>query len=168
MERLLRALREYWLVSERQLERLTSLDSGRVMDQAIQTLEIPIRESGAAVSYEPMPQVSAEEVSLAMLFQNLLGNAVKYSRPGEPPRIHVAARKNANMWEFSIGDNGIGIEAEHLEAIFAPFKRLHGSEYPGSGIGLSLCQKIVERYGGRIWAESTYGQGSTFYFTVPA
>ena len=167
MERLLRALREYWLVTERQLDRRTSIDCGRVVGQVMQTLQLSIRESRAVVNYGSLPALLVEEVSLAMLFQNLLGNAIKYSRPGELPRIHISAQKNAGMWCFAVKDNGIGIEAEHLQEIFAPFKRLHGLEYPGTGIGLALCHKIVERYGGRIWVESTYGQGSTFYFTIP-
>jgi signal transduction histidine kinase len=100
--------------------------------------------------------------------QNLIGNALKYRRSDEPARIHVSTQRSAGVWSFSVRDNGIGIEAEHLEKIFAPFKRLHGSEYPGSGIGLAICQKLVERYGGRIWAESEYGQRSTFHFTIPA
>ncbi len=168
MERLLRALRDYWLVTERQLDRRTSIDCGRVIGQVLQTLQISIRESGAVVNYSSLPAVLVEEVSLAMLFQNLLGNAIKYTRRGEPPCIHISAQKDAGTWRFAVKDNGIGIEAAHLQEIFAPFKRLHGAEYPGTGIGLALCQKIVERYGGRIWVESTYGQGSTFYFTIPA
>ena len=168
MERLLTGLREYWLVTDRPLEQRTLIESGRVVGQAIEVLQLAIRESGAAVTQESLPMVLAEEGSLAMLFQNLIGNAVKYSRPGEPPRIHISARKNASAWCFSVSDNGIGIEARHLEQIFAPFKRLHGTKYPGSGIGLALCQKIVQRSGGRLWVESTFGQGSTFYFTIPA
>ncbi|MDQ2946046.1 MAG: ATP-binding protein [Acidobacteriota bacterium] len=167
MERLLRALRDYWLVTERQLDRRTSVDCGRVIGQVLKTLQISIRESGAVVNYGSLPAVLVEEVSLAMLFQNLLGNAIKYRQVGEPPCIHISAQKNAAMWRFAVKDNGIGIEEAHLEEIFAPFKRLHGTEYPGTGIGLALCQKIVERYGGRIWVESTYGQGSTFCFTIP-
>jgi signal transduction histidine kinase len=111
----------------------------------------------------------AEEVPMRLLFQNLIGNAIKYRRPGEPAHIHIRARRNAGLWRFSVADNGIGIEAQYLQTVFAPFKRLHGlDEYPGSGIGLAICKKIVERSGGQIWAESTYGQGSTFHFTLPA
>src|SRR6185436_12067392 len=110
---------------------------------------------------------TAEEVSLVLLFQNLVGNALKYHRPDESPHIHISAKRDARVWSFSVRDNGIGIEAEHLETIFAPFKRLHGREYPGTGIGLAICQKIVERYGGRIWVESEPGRGSTFFFTLP-
>jgi signal transduction histidine kinase len=106
---------------------------------------------------------------MRLLLQNLIGNAIKYRRPGEPAHIHIRARRNAGLWRFSVADNGIGIEAQYLQTIFAPFKRLHGlDEYPGSGIGLAICKKIVERSGGQIWAESTYGQGSTFHFTLPA
>ena len=110
----------------------------------------------------------AEETPLVLLFQNLIGNALKYRRTGEPPEVHVTAEQGANVWSFSVRDNGIGIEAKHTEQIFAPFKRLHGAEYAGSGIGLAICQRVVERYGGRIWVESEYGQGSTFRFTIPS
>jgi signal transduction histidine kinase len=110
----------------------------------------------------------AEETPLVLLFQNLIGNALKYRRPGEPPQVHVTAEQGANVWSFSVRDNGIGIEAKHTKEIFAPFKRLHGAEYAGSGIGLAICQRVVERYGGRIWVESEYGQGSTFRFTIPS
>ncbi len=167
MERLLRDLREYWSVSEQKVERSMPLDCDRVLGKAVGILEIAIRESGASVTHDPLPTIMAEEVPLTMLFQNLLGNAIKYRRPGEPPRIHVSARKNANVWCFSVRDNGIGIEDKYLETIFAPFKRLHGRDYPGSGIGLAICSKIVERHGGRLWVESLYGQGSTFHFTIP-
>lgn len=166
IETLLHDLREYWLVNER-LAQSVPIDCLRVLQKTIKTLRVPIEESGASVTYDSLPTVVAEEVSLAMLFQNLLGNAIKYSRPGETPRIHVSAQKNANSWCFSVTDNGIGIGPEHLEDIFAPFKRLHGRDYPGTGIGLALCHKIVERYGGRLWVESVYGEGSTFFFTIP-
>ena len=110
----------------------------------------------------------AEIVPLVLLFQNLIGNALKYARKGEAPRIHIAAQQKGGEWDFSVQDNGIGIEAKHLSTIFTPFKRLHGPERPGSGLGLAICQRIVERYKGRIWAESAYGRGSTFHFTLPA
>jgi signal transduction histidine kinase len=103
-----------------------------------------------------------------LLFKNLVSNGLKYARPGEPPRIHISAKKSASVWQFSIRDHGIGIEAAHLEKIFGPFKRLHSAEeIPGSGLGLAICQRIVERYKGRMWAESTYGRESTFHFTIP-
>jgi light-regulated signal transduction histidine kinase (bacteriophytochrome) len=106
---------------------------------------------------------------MRLLFQNLIGNAIKYRRLDEPAHIRIRARRKDGLWRFSMADNGIGIEAQHLKTIFAPFKRLHGlDEYPGSGIGLTICKKIVERSGGQIWVESIHGQGSTFHFTFPA
>jgi signal transduction histidine kinase/ligand-binding sensor protein len=166
LERLLGDLRQYWLVSER-IESFVPVDCAKVLDQVIQTLRIPIQEGGAIVTSGPLPTLSADEVSFAMLFQNLVGNAIKYRRPGETPRVHISAAHKAGIWCFSVKDNGIGIQKEYLDAIFAPFKRLHGREYAGSGIGLALCHKIVERYGGRLWVESIYGEGSTFCFTIP-
>ena len=105
---------------------------------------------------------------MTLLFENLIGNAIKYRQTEAAPRIHISTRADARVVEFCVADNGIGIEPEHLETIFAPFKRLHGHEYSGTGLGLAMCQKIVERYGGRIWAESTYGDGSAFHFTIPS
>jgi two-component system, chemotaxis family, sensor kinase Cph1 len=169
METLLKDLREYWAVHEHWLERSVPVDSNRVCEEILQVLNAPIKESGASVTHDPLPTVMTEEVPLRLLFQNLVGNAIKYRRPDEPPRIHIGARRKDGLWRFSVSDNGIGIEAQHLETIFAPFKRLHGlDQYPGSGIGLAICKKVVERSGGQIWAESTYGQGSTFHFTLPA
>jgi len=168
METLLRDLREYWSVNEQKVYQPVPIDCNRTLDKALDFLDLAIRESGGLVTHDRLPTVVAEEVPLVLLFQNLIGNALKYRRSDEPARIHVSAQRSAGAWSFSVRDNGIGIEAEHLEKIFAPFKRLHGSEYPGSGIGLAICQKLVERYGGRIWAESEYGQRSTFHFTIPA
>lgn len=168
METLLKSLRDYWSVNDQKVAHDALVDCGRVLETALADLDLRIRESGAVVTHDPLPTVIAEEVPLALLFQNLIGNAIKYRREGEAPRIHVSARRSASTWTFSVRDNGIGIEKEHLEAVFAPFKRLHGSEYPGTGIGLAISQKLVERYGGRIWVESTYGQGSVFHFTFPA
>lgn len=129
---------------------------------------MPVRESGAVITHDSLPAVTAEEFPLTLLLQNLIGNAIKYRREDQPPRIRVSAVRGAGAWNFSVTDNGIGIEAEHLETIFAPFKRLHGREYPGTGLGLAMCSKIVERYRGRIWVESTPGQGAAFHFTLPA
>jgi two-component system CheB/CheR fusion protein len=168
METLLRDLREYWSVNEQRVFQPVPIDCNRALDKALDFLDLAIREGGGLVTHDRLPTVVAEEVPLVLLLQNLIGNALKYRRSDEPARIHVSAQRSAGAWSFSVRDNGIGIEAEHLEKIFAPFKRLHGSEYPGSGIGLAICQKLVERYGGRIWAESEYGQRSTFHFTIPA
>jgi PAS domain S-box-containing protein len=168
MEALLMDLREYWSVSERKIEKLIPIDCNGVLERALVYLEVSIQESGAAVTHDSLPTVMAEGVPLTLLFQNLIGNAIKYHRPETPPHIHVSAQRSAAEWRISVADNGIGIQAKHQEAIFAPFRRLHGREVPGTGIGLAMCQKIVERYRGRIWVESTFGQGSTFHFTMPA
>jgi two-component system CheB/CheR fusion protein len=168
MESLLRDLREYWSVNDQQTADPKPVDCGQALTKALLFLDLRIRESGGLVSHDPLPTVMAEETPLVLLFQNLIGNALKYRRPGEPPHVHVTAEQGASVWSFSVRDNGIGIEAKHTEQIFAPFKRLHGAEYAGSGIGLAICQRVVERYGGRIWVESEYGQGSTFRFTIPS
>jgi two-component system CheB/CheR fusion protein len=169
METLLKDLREYWAVNEQWLEHPVPVDCARVCEETLQILKATIQESGASVTHEQLPTVMSEEVPMRLLFQNLIGNAIKYRRSGKPARIHIRARRKDGLWRFSVADNGIGIEAEHLNTIFAPFKRLHApAEYPGSGIGLAICKKIVERSGGQIWVESTYGQGSTFFFTLPA
>jgi PAS domain S-box-containing protein len=168
METLLRDLREYWSVNEQKLNEPVPVECEHVLAKALDLLAAPVRESGGLVTHDPLPTIVAEETPLVLLFQNLIGNALKYHRPDEPPRIHVSAERSKSVWIFAVRDNGIGIEAEHAEKIFAPFKRLHGAEFAGSGIGLAICQRVVERYGGRVWVESEYGQGSTFRFTLPA
>jgi two-component system, chemotaxis family, CheB/CheR fusion protein len=168
MEALLRDLREYWTVNEQKADSLVTVDCNRVLEKALAYLEMPVRESGAVIARDSLPTVTAEELPLTLLFQNLIGNAIKYRRNDQPPRIRVSAERSAGAWNFAVTDNGIGIGAGYLETIFAPFKRLHGREYPGTGLGLAMCAKIVERYRGRIWVESTLGQGATFHFTLPA
>ena len=167
MESLLRDLRNYWAVNEEKLGQPVRVDCNAVLATALDFLAIRIQETGAVVTHEPLPTIMAEELPLALLFQNLIGNALKYHRNGTPPKIHVSAQQKHHEWNFSVRDNGIGIEEEHLVKIFAPFKRLHGKDIPGSGIGLAICQKIVAHYKGRIWVESEYGKGSTFHFTFP-
>lgn len=139
-----------------------------VLRNAMSNMSTQIRESGAEISFERLPALTADSSQLAHLFQNLIGNAIKF-RSDEPPRIHVAARRERHSWIFSMSDNGIGIRREDYKRIFEIFERLHHREdYPGTGIGLAICKKIVERHGGRIWVESVPGQGSIFYFTIPA
>jgi chemotaxis family two-component system sensor kinase Cph1 len=121
-------------------------------------------ETAAHVSYDDsLPKVVADKAQLRRLFQNLIGNALKF-RSGRKPKVNISARQGENKWVFSVSDNGIGIDTKNTERVFAVFQRLHGkSEYPGTGIGLALCKKIVERHGGRIWLESELGKGSTFF-----
>jgi light-regulated signal transduction histidine kinase (bacteriophytochrome) len=115
-----------------------------------------------------MPSLRIHTTQLQQIFQNLVGNAIKYRRPEIAPVINVSARQEGESWLFSVSDNGLGIEAQYKERIFGLFKRLHtGDEYSGTGIGLAICQRIVERYHGRIWVESELGRGSTFSFTLP-
>jgi chemotaxis family two-component system sensor kinase Cph1 len=119
------------------------------------------------VTHDPLPRVVHDKLLLAQLFQNLIGNAIKFHVEA-PPRIHVSARQKGEEWVLAVRDNGIGIDPQYAERIFTIFQRLHtNEEYPGTGIGLAICKKIVERGGGRIWVESQPGKGSTFYFTVP-
>lgn len=137
-----------------------------VLSQVLFNLQEAVEQNGAVITWNGLPTVQAHETRLVQLFQNLVGNAIKYRRP-EPPRIHVNAERRETEWLFSVEDNGIGVKAEYAQQIFGIFKRLHGAKYPGTGIGLAICQRIVETYGGRIWVESTPGEGSTFYLTLP-
>ena len=138
------------------------------LDRALFNLQAVIERSGAVVTRDLLPEVMGEGSQLTQLFQNLIGNAVKFCKD-RTPRIHISAERKKNEWVFSVRDNGIGIEPEYSERIFSIFQRLHGrQEYQGTGIGLAICRKVVERHGGRIWVESEPGSGSTFYFTIPA
>jgi two-component system CheB/CheR fusion protein len=166
IEALLKALLAYWEVSERERERLASIDCGAVLAKTLFNLQAAIAESGAVVTSDPLPTVAAEEVLLMQLFQNLISNSIKY-RDKETPKIHVSAERDGEGWRFAVRDNGIGIDPQDAERVFGMFKRLHGSDIPGTGIGLAICKKVVERQGGRIWVESEPGRGSTFKFTIP-
>ncbi|MDP2809755.1 MAG: protoglobin domain-containing protein [Rhodocyclaceae bacterium] len=142
-------------------------DCGKVLDNALANLAVAVCESGAVVTCDPLPAVIADQVQLTQLFQNLVGNAIKFRKPGEAPRVHIGARRIGDGWEFSVRDNGIGISPEYFERVFDIFQRLHAKEeYPGTGIGLALCKKIVERHGGRIWVASRPEEGATFLFTI--
>ena len=144
------------------------VDVNKVLAAAIDNLAVAIQESDAAITSDPLPIVSGDEVQLLQLFQNLLGNAIKYRRPEAPPRVHVGVVRKGSQWLFSIKDNGIGIEPQFFGKIFLIFQRLHTrKQYPGIGIGLAACKKIVECHNGNIWVESTPGEGTTFFFTIP-
>jgi len=132
-----------------------------------ENLHESIRESGAVITRGPMPPVFGNAIRFNRLMQNLIGNGLKYVAPGAAPRIHVAAERRDEFWDFSVADNGIGIDARHFDQIFEPFKRLHAkSSYYGTGLGLAICRKIIDGFGGRIWVNSTPDEGSVFHFTI--
>ena len=144
------------------------VDMGAALDQALLNLRSAIEESRAAVTRDPLPVVTGNAGRLTQVFQNLVGNALKFRRSGEAPAVHLSAVPQRREWLFEVRDNGIGIDPQYLERIFVIFQRLHTrAEYPGTGIGLSICKKVIERHGGRIWVESQPGVGSTFRFTLP-
>jgi light-regulated signal transduction histidine kinase (bacteriophytochrome) len=126
-----------------------------------------MEECGAAITSEHLPKVRGDVSQFAHVFQNLVSNALKYSKRGVAPKVHVSAQPDGNFWIIAIRDNGIGFEPQYSERIFGLFKRLYKEEYPGTGLGLAICKRIVERYEGRIWAEGRPGDGATFYFTLP-
>jgi PAS domain S-box-containing protein len=143
------------------------VEADAALRQALLNLKAAIEESHANVTFDPLPVVNADSGQLTQLFQNLIGNAIKF-RCQEPPRVHVSAERRAKEWVFSVRDNGIGIEPQHLERIFVIFQRLHAaSEFPGTGLGLAISKKIAERHGGRLWVTSEPGAGSVFYFSIP-
>ncbi|MBF8267207.1 MAG: hypothetical protein HW388_715 [Dehalococcoidia bacterium] len=167
MQRLINSLLEFSRVSTQGREPEPT-DSAVAFQQAVSNLGMAMEESGAVVTHDPLPTVMADATQLTQVFQNLIGNAIKFHGE-EPPRVHVSAEPKDNEWLFSVRDNGIGIEPEYFDRVFVIFQRLHSRlEYPGTGIGLALCKRIVERHGGRIWVESELGKGTTFYFTLPA
>ncbi len=142
-------------------------DASAVLQSTLAGLAEAVRESGAVITCDELPEVYIGEVHLQQVFQNLIVNAIKY-RTEEPPRIHISAVNAGAFWRFSVQDNGIGIDPQYKEKIFGVFKRLHRDQkYSGTGVGLAICQRVIERYGGRIWVESSAGEGATFYFTIP-
>ena len=166
MQRLINDLLEFSRVSTRG-KPMQPVDVNRVLGAVRANLSVAIREAGALVTNEALPTVVADETQLVQLLQNLVGNAIKF-RGGERPLVHVSAQPGGTECVFAVRDNGIGIAPEYFERIFVIFQRLHArGEYPGTGIGLAVCRRIVERHGGRIWVESAPGQGSTFYFALP-
>jgi len=166
MQGLIQDLLTYSRVGSKAKE-FTTVDCESVLSTALNSLALAIAESGAQIEHDPLPKVRGDAGQLGQLFQNLLGNAIKY-RNGKAPEVHVSCARQAEQWVFSVTDNGIGIDPQYAEKVFAIFQRLHTrDEYEGSGIGLAVCKKIVERHGGKIWLESELGKGATFFFTVP-
>jgi PAS domain S-box-containing protein len=166
MQELIRGLLSWSLVSKHSTE-LKVVSMTDALRHALGNLQAATAECGARVTNDPLPEVPGDAVLLVQLFQNLIGNALKF-RGHEPPQIHVSAQETRGNWTFSVKDNGIGINPEYSEKIFQIFQRLHTrEEYPGAGIGLSVCKKIVGRLGGRIWFASSAGQGATFFFSLP-
>jgi PAS domain S-box-containing protein len=166
METLIRDLLAYARVGS-QAKELAPTDAGAALRQALGNLSTRIHETAAEITCGELPTIRADSVQLVQLFQNLVGNALKF-RAEEPPRIRVDASRNENHWLFTVRDNGIGIAQDSLERVFSIFERLHTrTQYPGTGIGLAICKKIVDRHGGTIWVESQPGQGAVFYFTMP-
>ncbi|MBI4523498.1 MAG: hypothetical protein HY695_06775 [Deltaproteobacteria bacterium] len=166
MQGLINALLSYSRLQTRQKEP-QPVDCGVVYERAVANLAIAIEQSGARLATNGLPTIMGDATQIEQLFQNLIGNAIKFRGAG-PPFIRISAERNRKYWLFSVRDNGIGIDPKYGERIFVIFQRLHGKEeYPGTGIGLAICKKVVERHGGRIWVESQPGKGSTFYFTVP-
>jgi light-regulated signal transduction histidine kinase (bacteriophytochrome) len=138
------------------------------LDRALVNLRASIESADAQITHDALPEVNADDTQLTQLLQNLIGNAIKFRKTDEPLHIHVGVQDAGEEWRFSVADNGIGIEPQYFERIFMVFQRLHTrDEYPGTGIGLAICKKVVDRHGGRIWVESAHGKGSTFVFTFP-
>jgi PAS domain S-box-containing protein len=179
MQQLIQDLLSYSRVNTRG-KSFEPTDCNQVLKRVCLNLSIALEESGAILTHDPLPTLPADGNQLVQLFQNLIGNAIKFHKPDKPPKIHISAtltpisplppgkETEAKEWTFSIHDSGIGIDPQYFERLFVIFQRLHGrDEYPGTGIGLAICKRIVQRHGGRIWIESELGEGSTFYFTLP-
>ena len=143
-----------------------TIDLGAVLQWSVGNLAQTIGETAAEITWDALPSVSGDFSKLTQLFQNVIGNALKY-RSEEPPRIHISCSRAGQEWLITVADNGVGFDPKYAETIFGVFRRLHGRDVPGSGVGLAICRRIVEQHGGRIWAESEPGKGSRFYFTLP-
>jgi signal transduction histidine kinase len=168
MRELIQDLLDYSRVTRDEELTREHVDMNRVLTATLEGLRVAIEETAAEVTHDDLPVLPAANTShMQQLLLNLISNAIKYRREGVPPRVHVGVRRDYAKWRFSVADNGQGFDTRFSDVVFGIFKRLHGKDVPGTGIGLALCKRIVERHGGRIWASSTPGKGSTFYFTIP-
>ncbi|MCU1328228.1 MAG: sensor signal transduction histidine kinase [Bryobacterales bacterium] len=167
MAALIQDLLEYARVATQE-ERPDSVALDEDFEAALTHLQDAIEDAGASVTHDPLPSLAVDRGQMVRLFQNLIGNAVKYRKPNQPVNVHVSAEQRGPDWLFSVRDDGIGFDPRFAGHIFTPFKRLHTvAEYPGTGVGLAICRRIVQAQGGRIWAESAPGEGATFFFTLP-
>jgi PAS domain S-box-containing protein len=167
MQQMIQDLLAYSRV-ETQGREFEKTDSQESLDTALANLRVSIKENHAVITHDPLPEIIAEGEQITSLFQNLVSNAIKYHKPDVTPTIHIGVQQAGDNWQFSVADNGIGIDEKYGERIFKIFQRLHTrDEYPGTGIGLAVCKRIVDRHGGKIWIKSTLGEGTTFYFTIP-
>ncbi|RPJ52735.1 MAG: GHKL domain-containing protein, partial [Methanobacteriota archaeon] len=167
MQNLILDLLEYSRITSRG-QPLRPTNTQEILESVVGYLNLKIEDSGAEVACDPLPVVSADATQMTQVFQNLVENAIKF-RGTEPPHIRITARHVDTEWEFAVRDNGIGIDPQYHERIFTIFQRLHTQEkYPGTGIGLAIVKRIIERHGGRIWIESEPGKGTAFLFTLPA
>ncbi len=167
MKQLIEDLLAYSRVGTRGKE-LRPVKAQAALERALVNLRAAIESSGAQITHDALPDVDGDDTQLTQLFQNLVGNAIKFRKKDEPLRVHVGVQDAGEHWRFTVTDNGIGIEPQYFERIFMVFQRLHTrDEYPGTGIGLAICKKVVDRHRGRIWVESAYGEGSSFIFTLP-
>ena len=163
---LIRDLLEYSRAGRGTLH-VEEVPAGLIVEDALERLAGAIEQTGARIEVGEMPVILADRGNLCRVFQNLVGNAVKFTGDGDPV-VRIEAEPDGGLWRFAVRDNGIGMKPEHTTRIFEPFQRLHGEEdYAGTGIGLAVCERIVDQHGGRIWVQSTPGEGSVFYFTVP-
>jgi signal transduction histidine kinase len=167
MFNVVRDLLSYSRVSGDSEKSISAVSSEEIIAEAIEQCRASIDDTDASVTHDALPHVSGNRSQLIDVFQNLISNAVAYSTPGIPPRIHITASYSDGYWEFVVSDNGIGIDMQYADIIFQPFKRLHGGNLPGTGLGLAICKRVVERHGGRISVQSTPGKGAMFRFTLP-
>jgi signal transduction histidine kinase len=168
MDELINNLLAYARASQTGDSSTEPVDLNKVREKVLDHLKTAVEEAHATVQSEPLPNLYIEESRLQQLFQNLIGNAIKYRRPDAAPHIRISAIKRGDEWTFSVADNGMGIDPAYRAKVFDSFQRLHQTSSPGTGLGLAICRKIVENLGGKIWVDSEPGKGSIFQFTIPA
>jgi light-regulated signal transduction histidine kinase (bacteriophytochrome) len=166
LQKMIESLLEYSRI-ETKGNPLKPISTENILMEALSNLEVAIKENGASITKGPLPVVLGDTSQLIHLFQNLISNSLKFRSEGKP-RIDISARREGDEWLFMFRDNGIGIDPKYFDRIFIIFQRLHGYEYPGTGMGLSISKRIVERHGGRIWVEPQPDKGTSFFFTLPA